>query len=64
MTVAARAANIIESNTDRRIGVAPLHGQIEVDDGAAGVARDDEPVMLRGERGGDRRPEPCGLLRG
>ena len=64
MTVAARAPNIVERNADRRVGIAALHRQIEIDDGVAGVAGDDEPVMLRGERGGDRRPEPCGLLRG
>ena len=42
MTIAARAANIVESNADRRIGIAPLHGQIEIDDGVARDARDDE----------------------
>ena len=64
MTVAARAPNIVERNADRRVGVAALHGQVKVDDRAAGVAGDDVPVMLRRERGGYCRPEPRGLFRG
>ena len=40
MTVAARAAHIAEGNADRRVGIAALHGQIEVDHRVAGVARD------------------------
>jgi len=50
VTITARAANVVEGNADRRVGIAALHSQIEIDDGVAGVARDDEPVMLRGER--------------
>jgi len=46
MTIAARAANIVERNADRRIGIAALHGQIESGDGVAGVVRDNEPVVL------------------
>ena len=42
MTIAARAANIVEGNADRRVRIAALHCQIEVDDGVASVARDDE----------------------
>ena len=42
MTVAARAANIVEGNADRRVGVAALHGQIEINDRAARLTRDDE----------------------
>jgi len=64
MTVAARAANIIEGNADRRVGIAALHGQIEVNDGVARITRDNEPMMLRRERGGYCRPEPRGLFRG
>ena len=62
MTVAERAPNIVERNADRRIGIAPLHSQIEIDDGVARITRDDEPVMLRRERSGYCRPEPCGLF--
>jgi uncharacterized membrane protein len=51
-----RAPNVVERNTDQRIGIAPLHGQIEVDDDVAGVVGDDEPMMLRRERSGDCRP--------
>ena len=64
VTVAARAANIVEGNADRRIGVAALDAQIKVNNGVAGIARDDEPVMLRRKRGTYCRPEPCNLLRG
>ena len=46
MTVAARAPNVVECNADRRVGIAALHGQIEIDDGVARITRDDEPVML------------------
>ena len=42
VTVAARAANIVEGNADRRVGVAALHGQIEINDRAARLTRDDE----------------------
>ena len=51
MAVAARAANIVEGNADRRVGIARLHCQIEINDRAASVTREVEPVMLRGERG-------------
>jgi len=64
VTVAAGAANIVEGNANWRIGIAALHRQIEIDDGIAGVARDDEPVMFRRERSAYCRPEPCGLLGG
>ena len=64
MTIAARAPNIVECNADRCVGIATLHGKVEIDDAVAGIARDDEPVMLRRERGTYCRPEPCGLLRG
>ena len=64
MTVAARAAYMVERNADRRVGIAALHGQIELDDGVASVARDDEPVMLRRERSGYGRLELCSLFRG
>ena len=64
MTIAARAPNIAEGNADRRVGIAALHGQIELDDGVASVARDDEPVMLRRERSGYGRLELCSLFRG
>ena len=47
MTVAARAPNVVERNPDQRVGISSLHGEIEIDDGVAGVTRDDEPVMLR-----------------
>jgi len=50
MPIAARAANVVEGNADRRVGIAALHGQIEVDDGVASVTRDDEPMMVRRER--------------
>ena len=64
MTIAARASNIVERNADRCVGIAALHGQIEVDDGVASIARDDEPMMFGGERGAYCRPEPRGLFRG
>ena len=64
MPVAARAPNIIECNADGRVGVAALHGEIEVDHRAARVARDDEPVVLPRERGANCRPEPFSLLCG
>ena len=64
MTITARAANVVEGNADRRVGIAALHSQIEIDDGVAGVARDDEPVMLRRKRSAYCRPEPRGFLRG
>ena len=64
VTIAARTANIVDSNADRGIGIAALHGQIEVDDGVAGLAHDDKPVMLRRERRAYCRPEPGRLLRG
>ena len=54
MPIAARAANIVERNADRRVWVTSLYGQIEINDRTASVTRDDEPVMLRRERGGDR----------
>jgi hypothetical protein len=44
MTVAARAANIVESNADRRIRIAALHGEIEIDDGVTSITCNDEPV--------------------
>ena len=49
VTIAARAQNIVETNADKRIGISPLHGEIEINDGVASVARDDELVMLRRE---------------
>ena len=64
MPITTRAPNIVERNADRRVGIAALHRQIEIDDGIAGVARDDEPVMFRRERSAYCRPEPCGLLGG
>jgi hypothetical protein len=57
MTIAARAAHVVEGNADRSVRVAALH-QVKVDDGVARITRDDEPVMLRGERSGYCRPEP------
>src|SRR3974390_2481366 len=44
--------------------MSALHSQIEIDDGVAGVARDDEPMMLRRKRSAYCRPEPRGFLRG
>ena len=64
MTVAVRTPNIVECNADRRVGIAALHGQIEIDDGVARITRDDEPMMLRRERCAYCRPEPRRLLRG
>jgi hypothetical protein len=46
IAVAARAANVVEGNADRRVRIAAFHGQIEIDDGVARITRDDEPVML------------------
>jgi hypothetical protein len=46
VTVAARAANIVECNADWRVGIAAFHCQVEIDDGVAGIARDDEPVCF------------------
>jgi hypothetical protein len=63
VTIATRAPNIIEGHADRRVGVAALHGQVEVDDGVAGIARDNEPVMFRRERSGYCRPEPRAQVR-
>ena len=39
MPIAARAANIVERNADRRVGIAALHGQIEW---CRSITRDDE----------------------
>jgi len=39
-------------------GLAPLHGQVEIDHGAARVATDHKPMVLGRERRADRRPEP------
>ena len=64
VTIATRAPNVVECNADGRVGIAALHGQVKVDHRVAGVAGDDEPVMLRRERSGYCRPEPRGLLRG
>jgi hypothetical protein len=50
MPIAARAANIVERNANRRVWITALHRQIEIDDAVASVTRDDEPVMLRRER--------------
>ena len=41
MTVAARATHIVERNADRRVGIAALHGEIEIDHGVARITRDD-----------------------
>ena len=46
VTIAARTAHIVENNADRRVGVAALQGQIEIDHRVASVARDDKPVMF------------------
>jgi len=37
VTIATRAAHIVERNADRRVGIAALHGQIEIDDGVYGL---------------------------
>ena len=46
MPIAARAANVVESNADRRVGIAALHGQIEIDDGIASIAHDYKPMVF------------------
>jgi hypothetical protein len=38
MPIAARAEDIVEGNADRCLGIAALHGQVEVDDRVAGIA--------------------------
>jgi hypothetical protein len=35
MPIATRTANIVQRNAERRVGVAALHGKIEIDDGVA-----------------------------
>jgi hypothetical protein len=60
MSIAPHAANIIERNPDRRIGIARLYRQIHFKDRIARVASGDEPMMFGHHRGRDRRPEPCG----
>ena len=63
MPIAARAANVVEGNADRRVGIAALHGQVEIDDGVARITCDDELVMLRRERRAYCRSEPLRLSR-
>jgi hypothetical protein len=45
-------------NADGGFRVARLHAQIQIDHGAASVASDHQPMMLRHERGSNLRPEP------
>ena len=40
VAIAAQASNVVERNADGRVGIAALHGQIEIDDGVAGITRD------------------------
>ena len=46
VTIAARTLNVIKRNSDRRIWVTSLHSQVKVNDRAATVARDDQPMMF------------------
>ena len=46
MTLTARASNVVECDADRRVGIATLHGQIEINDDTASIARDDRPMMF------------------
>ena len=64
VTIATRAPNVVECNADGRVGIAALHGQVEINDGVASVARYYKPVMFGCERSAYCRPEPCGLLGG
>ena len=62
MPIASRAAHIAEGDADRRLRVARLHAQIQIDQGPAAVAGDHKPGMLCRDRGGNLRPEPCGAF--
>jgi len=64
VTIAAGAANIVERNPDRRVGISSLHRQIKINNRAACITRDKKPMMFGDERRTYRRPEPCILLGG
>jgi formylmethanofuran dehydrogenase subunit C len=64
MPVAARAANVVEGDADQCLGIAALHGRVEINDRVASVAGDDQPVMLGREGRAYGRPEPRRLSRG
>ena len=44
--VAARALHVAQRNADGGIRVARLNAQVQVDDGVAAVAGDNQPVMF------------------
>jgi hypothetical protein len=64
VAVAARALDVAQRHPNGSLQVARLNAQVEIDNAVAAVAGNDQPVMLRDERGGDLRPEPCRAVGG
>lgn len=64
MPVAARAAHVRQRVVNRRMWIARLHAQVHVNNRAAAIARNDEPIKFRNERGGNRGPRPNSLRLG
>ena len=62
--VAARAAEILKNNTNGCFRVAGLHSNVQIAGHAAGIAHNDRPRGLRGQRGRDLGPEPSEAARG
>ena len=46
MPIATRALNVTQRDVNRRLRVARLHAQVQVDNGAATIAVDDKPIVL------------------
>jgi hypothetical protein len=57
MPVAARAANVVEHNADRPLGIAALHSQIKIDDRAASAGSETAVTELL-------RPAPDAICSG
>jgi hypothetical protein len=51
MPVTPRALHAEQRHPNGYLGVARLNTQVQIDDGAAGVACDDQPMVLGNERG-------------
>jgi len=58
VAVAARTLHIAERHTNGCLRVTRLHAQIQINNGAATVAGNSQPVMLWSERGCNLGPEP------
>ena len=59
MPIATRTLHVAQRHTNGCFRVARLNAQIQINNGVATVADNDQPVVLGNKRGTDLRPEPC-----